>query len=72
VSQVPTPSPAARSGRADAEGSPRELERDVVTVGRLGLRVRPIRPGDGPRPVTFDERLSWDRLAFVAAVEDVT
>jgi GNAT superfamily N-acetyltransferase len=58
LSQMSAPSPTTSPGRADPEGYPCELEREVVTAAGLRYRVRPIRPDDGPRLVTFHESLS--------------
>ena len=44
--------------RADPDGYPHGLERDVVTEDGLRYRVRPIRPDDASRLVAFHEQLS--------------
>lgn len=53
------PSPSTTSpGRAEPEGYPRELERDVVSEDGLRYRIRPIRPADAPGLVAFHGQLS--------------
>jgi RimJ/RimL family protein N-acetyltransferase len=42
----------------DPPGYPRELERDLVLRDGARVRIRPIRPGDGPRLIAAYERLS--------------
>ena len=44
--------------RADPDGYPHGLERDVVTEDGLRYRVRPIRPDDASRLVAFHGKLS--------------
>ena len=44
--------------RADPDGYPHGLERDVVTEDGLRYRVRPIRPDDASRLVAFHGQLS--------------
>ena len=55
---MPPSSSTTPPGRADPEGYPRELERDVVTEDGLHYRVRPIRPDDASLLVAFHGQLS--------------
>jgi len=53
-----SPPSTTSPGRADPDGYPRELERDVVAGDGLCYHVRPIRREDAPRLVAFHEHLS--------------
>lgn len=49
---------------ADSPAYPRELEADVVLRDGSTVRVRPVRPDDGPAIRSFLERLSPESIAF--------
>ena len=53
-----SPPSTTSPGRADPDGYPRELERDVVAGDGLCYHVRPIRREDAPRLVAVHEHLS--------------
>jgi len=56
---IPAQSPtAARDARDEPAGYPHDLERDVAGDGGLRYHVRPIRPDDAARLVTFHRQLS--------------
>lgn len=54
----PTPHVGARIVLVEAEGYPRELERDITLKDGTGLHLRPIRPEDAPRLIGFYDHLS--------------